>query len=307
VFYELATDLTWRSVDVAGWLDEFAVQRYLAPTEVSDVVRAAWRALAGTLYAPGRTRSVPSPVYARPWDAGAPFATQRLAGEALPPVVRMSANVDAENDPSVLEDLPTIAAAARALVSVADAVGDREALARDVVDLVGHVIAQGTRRHIRQVLRAAQARDEAGVRDGARRLESDLRDLDALAATRAESRVSSWIAQARRWGGSPAEADVLERDARSLVSVWGDQSSGLHDYSGRHWSGLVRDLYLPRWSAWADWLADAVAQGRAPDVEELRARIVGIEETWRAAIGSDDASGADPLRTAARMLERHGR
>lgn len=307
VFYELATDCAWGEVDVVRWLDRFAVQRYQVTGPAADVARRAWRLLVGTLYAPGRTRSIPSPVYARPWSADAPFATQRVAGEALPPGGQtMSANVDAENDPAVLGDLPTVAAAARLLLSIGDrATG--HALEQDVVELVGHVLAQGTRAHIRGILERHAAHDADGLRRHARRLEQDLADLDTLCATRPESRVSTWIAQARRWGGTTAEADVMERDARSLVSVWGHQTSGLHDYSGRHWSGLVTDLYLPRWRTWAEWLADAVDRDAEPDVAVLRRRVVDLEEGWRATLGSDDGSDEAPLAVAARILDRLGR
>lgn len=307
VFYELATDLVWRSPAVDAWLDEFAAQRYGLPESTTKLAREAWRLLATTLYGPGRTRSIPSPVYARPWGAQAPFAVQRLAGEALPSEPqRMSANVDAENDPAVAEALPVVARAARLLASVADAASGRNALERDVVDIVGHVLAQGSRVHIRGILTAFAAGDATAIREHAARLAHDLTDLDRLCGTRADSRVSTWIAQARAWGGSDAEADVMERDARSLVSVWGYQTSGLHDYSGRHWSGLVRDLYLPRWLAWADWLADAVERSAQPDVEVLRPRVVAIEEGWRSATRSDGASDDDPLRVADGLLDRLG-
>jgi alpha-N-acetylglucosaminidase len=307
VFYELATDLHWGTGAVTAWLDHFAVQRYGMAGEVAKTARAAWHMLAETLYAPGRTRSIPSPVYARPWSAGAPFATQRLAGEALPSDgQRMSANVDAENDPAVSEGLPAVGAAARLLISIAGAVGSRDALERDVVELVGHLLAQGSRVHIRRILEAFAARDAGRIREHAAHLELDLTDLDDLCATRADSRVSTWIGQARRWGDSTAEADLMERDARSLVSVWGYQTSGLHDYSGRHWSGLIRDLYLPRWRSWAHWLADAVERGVDPDVAGLRRRIVAVEEQWRAAIGSDDSSDENTMDAAGRVLDRLG-
>ncbi|GAA5205233.1 alpha-N-acetylglucosaminidase [Microbacterium kyungheense] len=304
VFYEAAADAVWRDVDVDAWLDEFAVQRY----GVEDpAAREAWRLLGATLYGPGRTRSIPSPVIARPWTASAPFATQRLAGEALPTApTRMSANIDAENDPAVLGDLPVIAHAARLLIGLGDRARHREALEHDVVELTGHVIAQRLRPHIRGVLAAAAAHDGAELRAHAARLHEDLRTLDELAATRPESRVSTWIAAARSWGGDVAEADAMERDARSLVSVWGHQTSGLHDYSGRHWSGLVRDLYIPRWDAWAAWLADAADDVTAPDEAVLQARIVQLEESWRGAIGSDDTSSAPPLAVAAAALDRLG-
>lgn len=304
VFYELAADLVWDDIAVDSWLDAFAAQRY----GVDDpAAREAWRLLGSTLYGRGRTRSIPSPVFARPWSAALPFAAQRLAGEALPVApARVSANIDAENDPSVLGDLPTIARAARLLLALDVPSPHRSVRAHDAVELTGHVIAQGTRRRIRGTLRAFTAGDAAALRREGAALHADLLALDRLAATRPESRVSTWIAQARAWGDTPSERDRMERDARSLVSVWGYQDSGLHDYSGRHWSGLIRDLYAPRWAAWVSWLADAVDRGVEPDYERLHRTIVEIEERWRNGNDADDGTTEDPLAVAAELLARDG-
>lgn len=306
VFYELAADLVWGiRDDVAAWIERFAAQRY---GSAADDLTAAWRLLLDTLYAPGRTRSIPSPIIARPWSAGTPFAAQRLAGEFVPQNAepqRQSANIDAENDPVVLGDLPRIAQAARLLLAHADAVADPDALRRDVVDLVGHVVAQDGRRHIRGIVAAVADQDVAAVHENLDRFRAAVLDLDALAGTRREYRVGTWIAAARQWGEATAEADVMERDARSLVSVWGHQHSGLHDYSGRHWQGLLSDLYLPRWEAWAEWLAASVAVGAEPDVDVLRERIVAIEETWRTTVGGYESDPVgDSTEIAAAILAR---
>ncbi len=307
VYYKLATDLTWGlSGSVEGWLEAFAAERYDAETEAG---RTAWRLLGDTLYAPGRTRSIPSPVIARPWSTQLPFGAQRLAGEALPAPQRQSANIDAENDPSVLGDLPSIARAARLLISLANQVPLLPPLERDVVELTGHVLAQGTREHIHGILTAFRTGDAAAVRSHAQRLCADLLELDELAATRSDSRVSTWIASARAWGDSPEESDVMERDARSLVSVWGHQSSGLHDYSGRHWSGFVHDLYLPGWEAWARSLADAAERGARAGRRRVARAIVAIEECWRAAVSGDTDPNGTPgaaLTVAAQILGRLG-
>ncbi|MEN3612134.1 alpha-N-acetylglucosaminidase TIM-barrel domain-containing protein [Plantactinospora sp. ZYX-F-223] len=307
VFYELATDLTWGVPQVSDWLCSFAWQRYGSP---DDDVAEAWRILADTLYAPGRTRSIPSPVIARPWSTGTPFATQRLAGEfvaADEEPQRPSANIDAENDPMVLGALPQVARAARLLLGAAAGLTVRDPIERDVADLVGHVVAQGSRVHIRGMVAAFAAGDPDGILDHLARFRTDLLDLDELAGTRTESRVGHWIAAARAWGGSPSEADVMERDARSLVSVWGHQSSGLHDYSGRHWAGLVRDFYLPRWELWGSWLAEAARAGREPDVGVLRARVVAHEESWRGCTGGySTVPEGRTLDVAARILDRLG-
>lgn len=323
VFYELATDLAWDDAprspaELDRWLERFVLDRYglsdphldtgpdtgpgTGPglsgltgelrANLTQVALRAWHTIYSTLYGEGRTRSVPTPVIARPWTAGLPFPAQRSAGEAIgrvPPTP--SSNIDAENDPAVATALPRLDQAVRELTQVRDLLPDdlrdnqpRDLLSADIAELAGHVLAQGTRVHVRGILAAARAGDPDGVRTPMNRLRDDLLKLDDLAGARPETRLSTWVDAARAWGDTDAERDAMEREARSLVSVWGGQHNGLHDYSGRHWQGLVRDLYLPRWQAWADWLADAAAHGPVPpdaDPTPLRERIVQIEEAWR--------------------------
>jgi alpha-N-acetylglucosaminidase len=333
VFYELATDLAWDDAprspaELDAWLGRFVLDRYglsdgavagRAPARVSvpavpsgpggdrladlaEVALRAWHTITSTLYGAGRTRSIPTPVIARPWAAALPFPAQRSAGEAVagaPPTP--SSDVDAENDPATAADLPRLAEAARDLAEVLGTMPDsvpgpaRDVLAADVAELTGHVLAQGTRVHVRGILAAARAGDPDGVRAHMGRLRADLLALDDLAGARPETRAATWVDAARAWGDTDAERAAMEREARSLVSVWGGQHNGLHDYSGRHWQGLVRDLYLPRWQAWADWLADAAASGPVPpgtDPETLRERIVAIEEAWRCHTTSGSGTGS---------------
>jgi alpha-N-acetylglucosaminidase len=307
VVYELATDLVWSPVvDLATWLHDFARQRYR--TDAKEAVRA-WELLAATVYGPGRTRSTPSPVLARPWTASAPFATQRLAGEFVDPTQpeRQSANIDAENDPAVLGDLASIADAVKFLFDVTEDCPPEAtaALHRDIADLVGHVVAQHSRLAIRDVLAASSRGDADEIAAAAHRLTVAISDLDSLAASRPESLVGRWIADARAWGSDDQEADVLERDARTLLTVWGRQTSGLHDYSGRHWSGLLRDYYLPRWMAWTDWLSEAARAGAEPREADLQRQIVQLEEGWRCSLNPyHKEPEGDTVSIARRILER---
>ncbi|MFI2487495.1 alpha-N-acetylglucosaminidase TIM-barrel domain-containing protein [Promicromonospora kroppenstedtii] len=366
IFYELATDLAWDDAPrspaaLDAWLESFVLTRYgllgswAAGHPVPDAAQAAlraWHTIYSTLYGPGRTRSIPTPVIARPWSAGLPFPAQRSAGEAIsgPQPPTPSSDVDAENDPAIETALPHLADAVRDLTAVRELLsaarsrrrrwtggggatatprvgsgGDHETtvgtagsragvedvaggaldvLDADIADLTGHVLAQGTRVHVRGILAAARSGDPDGIRAHMARLRADLLQLDELAGARPESRVRTWTDAARSWGDTAAEQDAMEGEARSLVSVWGGQHNGLHDYSGRHWHGLVRELYLPRWQAWADWLTDAAAAGPVPpdaDPTALHERVVAIEETWRTA-----TSGGHPL-TGAEPAEQDGR
>ncbi|MFC0673135.1 alpha-N-acetylglucosaminidase [Brachybacterium hainanense] len=288
VVHELAARALWSPMPpLEEWLDGFVARRY----GMDDArAREVWELLGWTLYGPGRTRATPSPLIARPWSAGLPFASQRLAGEPLPDASGPpSANLDAENDAEMLGALPHLAAAARTLLRLRGtgpaAAGGADALGHDAAQLVIHVAAQSARAPLRAMAAASAAGDGERVRAEASVLEALLHGVDAVAATRPDMLVGTWIAAARRSAGPDRRlADALERDARSLVSVWGEQDSGLHDYAARHWSGLLTDLHLARWRAWATWLA-AIADGTADaaDPAPLRTRIQRIEEDWRGA------------------------
>ena len=54
-----------------------------------------------------------------------------------------------------------------------------------------------------------------------------------------------WIADARALGTTPAEKDYYERQARTILSIWGGPV--LNDYANRMWGGLVKDYYDSLW------------------------------------------------------------
>ena len=282
VIYELATRALWAPMlPLPQWLEDFVARRYGTG---SPAALEAWELFSRTLYGAGRTRSTPSPLIARPWSRRLPFASQRLAGEALPEAAGPpSANIDAENDEEMLRALPALARAVRDLLPLLHRPEHTDALEHDASQVALHVAAQAARAPLRAMVAAADAGDRVGVRREAVTLENLIRGVDRVAATRPELLVGRWIADARRAAGpDPELADALERDARSLVSVWGEQTSGLHDYSARHWSGSLTDLHLARWRAWATWLESVAGDpSTAEDPEPLRIEIRRIEEGWR--------------------------
>lgn len=56
-----------------------------------------------------------------------------------------------------------------------------------------------------------------------------------------------WLNDARSWGTTLEEKNLYEKNARNLITLWGDKNSTLREYSCRQWSGLLNGFYKKRW------------------------------------------------------------
>ncbi len=111
-----------------------------------------------------------------------------------------------------------------------------------------------------------------------RRLEAALplsRKKDQVLGTNKEFLVGTWIQRAIDLGEAYDEddfsKDMLERNARALITTWGsyemsslifshdgvNYSGGtLQDYANRQYAGLTKDYYYPRWEKWISSLRE---------------------------------------------------
>ncbi len=68
--------------------------------------------------------------------------------------------------------------------------------------------------------------------------------------------LARWVGQAKALANNADDFTKMlyELNARSLITTWGSynqcETGGLHDYSNRQWSGLIKDFYKPRWERW---------------------------------------------------------
>lgn len=64
--------------------------------------------------------------------------------------------------------------------------------------------------------------------------------------TRTEFNFDQWLTDARAWGTTDEERNLFEKNASSLVTIWGGQVDVRQfDYSWREWTGLIERYYLP--------------------------------------------------------------
>ena len=103
-------------------------------------------------------------------------------------------------------------------------------------------------------------------------------DVDTLLNTHPAFMLGPWIEAARDWGTTEEEKDYYERQARTLLTVWGGPV--LNDYANRMWGGLVGDYYAKRWNLFFEAVIQAVKEGKEFDEKAFNEELSKFEHAW---------------------------
>jgi alpha-N-acetylglucosaminidase len=131
----------------------------------------------------------------------------------------------------------------------------------DMADVTRQALANYARPLQEKWVQAYREKNVAGFTEYSARFLELMDDMDKLLATRKDFLLGPWIADARHWGTTPDEKNLYERNAKDLVTLWGDAASPLHEYSCRQWSGLLGDFYKPRWERYFGMLQTSMGTG----------------------------------------------
>jgi len=107
-------------------------------------------------------------------------------------------------------------------------------------------------------------------------------DMDAVLSTDSNFMLGPWIADARAMATSPAEADVLEYNARNQVTLWGPNTGGLEDYARKQWGGLLKSYHLRgRWGIVIEAVLQALREGKSYQAAEAQKTLNEFELAWQ--------------------------
>ncbi|MQT01911.1 alpha-N-acetylglucosaminidase [Streptomyces jumonjinensis] len=237
---ELFSELAWREerIDRDAWFREYARIRYGGPDPAAEDAFAALAATAYRLTSPD----------------GRPYDSLFLRRPSLTSAIATA------YDPAVFD---------RAFASLLTAdrrLRDSDAYRHDLTDLARQALANRSRT-LQPALQTAYAEKDAETFRAVAALWLKLMRLaDTVAGCHRAFQVGPWLADARRLATSPAEADGLERTARTLITTWGDRTVAGHlsNYANRDWQGLIADVHLPQWERYLTELTAALEEERAP-------------------------------------------
>lgn len=104
-------------------------------------------------------------------------------------------------------------------------------------------------------------------------------DLTKLLRGHSGFSLKKWIDDARSHGVTPEQKDYYERNARTLITIWGP-SKDLNDYANRQWAELNDSYYAPRWAMFVDRVIAAAEQGTKFDADEFYNASREFENAW---------------------------
>ncbi|MBQ8968895.1 MAG: alpha-N-acetylglucosaminidase [Bacteroidaceae bacterium] len=135
------------------------------------------------------------------------------------------------------------------MLSVAETLKDNDNFRYDLVDLMRQSLADLGKLTLDSIT-SVTGTARTALAD---RFLTLILDQDRLLGTRAEFRLGRWTEMARALGTTDDECTLYEKNARMLLTTWGDraqcEAGGLHDYANREWNGLLSSYYYPRWKA----------------------------------------------------------
>jgi alpha-N-acetylglucosaminidase len=259
VIYELMLENVWRDtpINLSTWLKDYAFRRYGERNEYAD---KAWELLRISAYNDSVTNGgAESIITARPTFAKNPGGTTTTK---LP------------YDPALIVE------AWDNLIKASAEIGHSDGFRYDIVDVTRQVLANYATEIQQQMANAYEIGNAVAFTQSSNDFIGLLNDMDDLLATRKDFLLGPWLESAKKWGLTSAESRLYEKNARNLITLWGDKDCKLHEYACKQWSGMINDFYKPRWQMFIDQIKTDLAQNKKFDQQKFEQKMKNWEWKW---------------------------
>jgi len=255
VLYELMTDNTWRNtpIDLNDWLRNYNLNRY---GNVNPDLLKAWNILVKTVYNGQTIR-----------DGAESIIVSRPTFEGFRRWARTKLNYAPED----------LLPAWKLFVNSIPSCEKSDGFQYDLVDVTRQVLANYALPLQQEIGISYRENNRAKFDKLTAEFIELINDMDRLLATRRDFLLGTWIADARSCGTTESEKALYERNARDLITLWGDSNNRLFEYSCRQWSGLFTDFYKPRWE---QFFSDVKANWGSFDQAGFDEKIKKWEWNW---------------------------
>jgi len=259
VLYELMTANTWedKPINLDEWIRQYQLNRY---GNTNQYTKQAWDVLRKTVYSGGTIIR----------DGSESIITGRPTLDSITVWTRTTFNYKPKD----------FFPAWDAMINAIPQCSNSDGFKYDLVDVTRQALANYALPLQKKWVDAYRQKNKADFEKYSNQFLELIADMDRLLATRKDFLLGPWIADARKQGNSVEEKDIYERNARDLITLWGDENSPLHEYSCRQWSGLLNDFYKVRWEKFFAEVKTEMNNGKEVDVKAFDQTIRQWEWQW---------------------------
>ncbi len=259
VMYDLMMENVWRDspIDLNIWLPDYIFRRY---GKKNIHAEKAWNILRTTVYADTLTNGgAESIITARPTFIKNPGGTS---------------NTTFAYDPMDLVK------AWDHLITAADQLKNSDGYRFDAVDVSRQVLANYASEVQQQIAEDFKNKNIVAFKNNASRFIELITDMDDLLSTRKDFLLGKWLEAAQSWGTNNEEKKLYEKNARNLITLWGDKNSRLHEYACKQWSGLLNGFYKKRWEQFFKYILSEMSKNKEPDLKFIEDQLKDWEWKW---------------------------
>ncbi len=258
VLYDLMMENAWREtpINLDSWLKDYAHRRY---GRVNSNANEAWKILRRTVYADTATSGGPESIV-----VGRPTFSRNTGGVTT-------------NFTYKLEDL---AIAWDYFIQASEELKNSEGYRYDLVDVTRQVLANYATNIQQQFAEDYENKDLEAFKKHSAEFIALIEDMDRLLATQENFLLGKWLNDAKAWGTTQEEKSLYEKNARNLITLWGDKNASLREYSNRQWSGLLEGYYKARWQQFFQEVVKAMEEGKEFEEEAFNEEIKNWEWEW---------------------------
>ena len=102
-------------------------------------------------------------------------------------------------------------------------------------------------------------------------------DVDKIIATQPEYSFDKWIEASHQFAAPDAPESYFEKNAKVLLTTWGQKDSRLNNYAARDFSGLINSYYKKRWKLFFDTVRKSIEDSTKFNQEQFDKNIAEFE------------------------------
>lgn len=183
---------------------------------------------------------------------------------------------------------------------------NRDSYRFDVVNIGRQVLGNHFKIVRDRFAEAYGSKDKQALKKSGQMMRDILLDMERLLECHETFSLKRWLDEASLLGKDDDEAAYYRKNARCLLTTWGDKGQSLNDYASRSWSGLMDTYYRPRWEKFIQGVTLSLEEGKGFDQKEFNRQAVEMEQSW---VDSEykpaPARGEDGVRVARELMKKY--